>query len=151
MLTLQNMKTIIVDDIEYIIHKQDDNNLLLTPKYIYVKSLQDVSKHDFCKSKIISCTINNRMYDIKKYKPLLEKIYTIIDSGTKIIKKTLLNIDTKYRNDSGFYYIDELEISVQGVDSNKCIQEICNQSIINEIKLDIEIKLDDDKCIMIQM
>jgi hypothetical protein len=40
--------------------------------------------------------------------------------------------------------LDNIGISVQGVDSNKCLLEIINQCIENEIKLSMKIKLIDD-------
>ena len=54
------------------------------------------------------------------------------------------------KEDEGFYYLDKLGISVQGVDSNKCIFEIINQCIENEINILMKIKLIDDVTINIQ-
>lgn len=43
--------------------------------------------------------------------------------------------------DEGFYYLDDIGINVQGVNSNKCIYEIMSQCIDNEINMIMEIKL----------
>ena len=48
------------------------------------------------------------------------------------------------KEDEGFYYLDNIGISIQGVDSNKCLLEIINQCIENEIELSMKIKLIDD-------
>ena len=60
----------------------------------------------------------------------------------------LLNKTIKKEND-GFYYLDTIGISVQGVDSNKCLSEIINQCINNYIKLSMKIKLVDGSIINI--
>ena len=59
----------------------------------------------------------------------------------KIIKNTKLNIKTIKKEDEGFYYLDNIGISIQGVDSNKCLLEIINQCLENQIKLSMNIKL----------
>jgi hypothetical protein len=100
---------------------------------------------NFCNSQITYCKINNEEYKI--YKSILKEIYEIIDDGSKIIKNTCLNIKTIRYTDKGFYYLKDLGISVQGVDANKCIYEIINQCIENNINLKINIKLNDNKLI----
>jgi hypothetical protein len=40
--------------------------------------------------------------------------------------------------------LEDLGISIQGVDSNKCLLEIINQCIENEISLIMKIKLNDE-------
>ncbi len=86
---------------------------------------------------------------VLKYKSILEQIYYIINDGTKIIKNTILNIKTINKNDEGFKYLDNIGISIQGADSNKSLFEIINQSIINEIKIFIKIKLINENIIHI--
>ncbi len=54
-----------------------------------------------------------------------------INDGTKIIKNTKLNIKTIKKEDEGFYYLDNIGISVQGIDSNKCLNEIISQCMEN--------------------
>src|SRR3989344_5798755 len=93
------------------------------------------------KSIISECSIDNKEFNRLKYKPILEQIYKTINDGTKIIKNTKLNIKTIKKEDEGFYYLDNIGISVQGVDSNKCLLEIINQCIENEIELSMKIKL----------
>jgi predicted RNA methylase len=138
---------ITIDNIEYSIHKQESGNLLLRLKMIQINNLDKLSQYDFCNSKIIFCNINDKLCDKNKYKAILKNIYDIINSGTKIIKNTTLNIETIKKEYSGFYYLDKLGISVQGVDANKCLYEIINQCKKNNITIDIKIKLSDNKLI----
>ena len=65
----------------------------------------------------------------------------IINDGSKIIKKSKLNIKTLKKKDEGYYYLYDLGISIQGVGSNKCLAEIINQVEENKIKLSMKIKM----------
>ncbi len=73
----------------------------------------------------------------------------IINDGSKIIKNTKINIKTIKKLDEGFTYIDDLGISIQGVESNKCLYEILHQSIENEINIKLQIKTFDNLIINI--
>ena len=142
------MSTIItIDNINYDIYPQENGELLLRPKMIQINNLDKLAQYDFCNSNIVSCKINNDILNKNKYKSILNDIYKIINSGTKIIKNTTLNIKTIEYNHRGFYYLEELGISIQGVDANKCLYEIVNQCKKNNINLDIKIKLSDNKLI----
>jgi hypothetical protein len=140
-----------IDNICYNIYLQDNGNLLLKPIIIKINELDKLKDYDFCNSNIIFCKINNVMIDKNRYKSILNDVYNIIDSGTKIIKNTILNIKTKEYNDKGFSYLENLGISVQGVDANKCIYEIINQCEKNNITIDIKIRLNDNKLININV
>ena len=78
---------------------------------IQINNLDKLAQYDFCNSNIVSCKINNDILNKNKYKSILNDIYTIINSGTKIIKNTTLNIKTIKYNIRGFYYLDKLGIS----------------------------------------
>ena len=122
--------------------KQKSGELFLKPiKKIIINKIDDILEYDFCNSQIISCLINDILCDRNKYKPILNDIYYKINNGTKIIKNTSINISTIKRADSGFYYLNQLGISVQGVDANKCLYEIINQCDKNNIKLNMNIIL----------
>ena len=47
--------------------------------------MDGLKEYDFCNSIIISCKINNDILNKNKYKQILNDIYNIINSGTKII------------------------------------------------------------------
>lgn len=146
------MSTITIDNIEYSIHKQKSGDLLLKQiKKIIINKIDDILEYDFCNSQIILCSINNILCDRNKYKPILNDIYYKINNGTKIIKNTSINISTINRGDSGFYYLDKLGISIQGVDANKCLYEIINQCNKNNIKLNMNIVLKNKDVIVIDI
>jgi hypothetical protein len=139
------LQKIVIDNINYtVINKENGDKLLKKITNINITDIKDITDYDFKKSIISKCLIDDEEFNKLKYKSILEQIYKTINDGTKIIKNTKLNIKTIKKEDEGFYYLDNIGISVQGVDSNKCLLEIINQCIENEIKLSMKIKLIDD-------
>ena len=139
------LQKIVIDNINYtVINKENGDKLLKKNTNINITDIKDIKNYDFKKSIISKCLIDDEEFNKLKYKSILEQIYKTINDGTKIIKNTKLNIKTIKKEDEGFYYLDNIGISVQGVDSNKCLLEIINQCIENEIKLSMKIKLIDD-------
>jgi hypothetical protein len=133
---------IIINTINYtIINKENGDKLLKKTAHINITDIKDIKEYDFKKSIILECLLDNKEFNKLKYKSILEQIYKLINDGTRIIKNTKLNIKTLKKEDEGFYYLDNIGISVQGADSNKCLLEIINQCIENEIELSIKIKL----------
>lgn len=124
-----------------IIVKPNGDKLLKKIENIQIKNIDDIKNFNFKKSLIKSCQLNNVFFDKLKYKRILTQIYNSIDNGTKIIKNTKLNIKTVKKQNEGFYHIKNLGISVQGVDSNKCLYEIINQCIHNKINIKLNITL----------
>ena len=115
-------------------------------KNITINTLQDLIDfikkiNTFINSEIIKCIINNINCDKLKYRTILNMIYEIINDPIKIMSRTKLNIKLIEDKEKGFYYIKKLGISVQGCDSNKCLLEIINQCIENNIMISMEIKL----------
>ena len=132
----------IIDNTNYIIiEKENGDKLLKKITSINITDIKDIKDYDFKKSIILKCLINNEDFNKLKYKLILEQIYKLIKDGVKIIKNTKLNIKTIKKEDEGFYYLDNIGISIQGVDSNKCLLEIINQCLENQIKLSMKIKL----------
>jgi hypothetical protein len=128
------LQKFIIDNINYtIIHKENGDKLL--KKITNITDINEIKNYDYKKSIILECSVDNKEFNKLKYKLILEEIYKIINDGTKIIKNTKLNIKTIEKQDEGFYYLDNIGISIQGVDSNKCLYEIINQCIENKIKL----------------
>ena len=140
------METIKINNIDYQIFPQNNGQLILKPLQI-INNLDNLDTINFSSSQITYCKINNDEYQTHKYRTILNKIYEIIDDGTKIILNSDLNIKTIRYTANGFYYLNNLGISVQGVDSNKCIYEIINQCEKNNINLKINIKLNNNKLI----
>lgn len=126
-----------------IIYKENGDILLKKPTHVQITDIKTIKNYDFKKSTITECLIDNKEFNKSKYKSILGQIYRLINDGTKIIKNTKLNIKTIKKEDEGFYYLDVIGISIQGVDSNKCLLEIINQCLENKIKLLMKIKLND--------
>ena len=144
------LQKIIINDGNYtIINKDNGDKLLKKITHINITNIEDIKNYDFLKSLIIECSINDKEFNKLKYKVILEQIYKLINDGTKIIKNTKLNIKTIKKEDEGFYYLDNVGISIQGVNSNKCLLEIINQCIKNKIGLYMKIKLIDKNTINI--
>ena len=136
------LQKIIIDNTNYKIVNKDNGDILLKKiTHINITNIIDIKNYDFKKSIIIECLIDNIELNKLKYKSILEQIYKLINDGVKIIKNTKINIKTIKKEDEGFYFLDDIGISVQGVDSNKCILEIINQCINNKIKLLIKVIL----------
>ena len=136
------LEKIIIDYNKYNIINEENGNILLEKKItINIIDIKDIKNYDFKKSIILTCLINNEKFNKLKYNQILKQIYNIVNDGVKIIKKTKLNIKTIKKIDEGYYYLDNIGISIQGADSNKCILEIFNQCIENNIKLTLEIML----------
>lgn len=139
------LEKVVLDNTNYtIVNKNNGDKILKKITTVNMTDINDIKKYDFRKSNILSCLLDNDEIIKLKYKSVLEIIYKIINDGTKIIKNSKLNIKTIKKLDEGFYYLEDLGISIQGVDSNKCLLEIINQCIENEISLIMKIKLNDE-------
>lgn len=139
------LEKVVLDNTNYtIVNKNNGDKILKKITTVNITDINVIKKYDFRKSNILSCLLDNDEIIKLKYKSVLENIYKIINDGTKIIKNSKLNIKTIKKLDEGFYYFEDLGISIQGVDSNKCLLEIINQCIENEISLIMKIKLNDE-------
>jgi hypothetical protein len=144
------LEKVIVDEDDYEIIELHNGDKLLKKKIIKPLTLQDIKQYDFTKSKIKYCKIDDEVITSSfKYKPILEIIYSKINNGTKIIKNSKLNILTVEKTDEGFKYLENIGISYQGADANKCIYEIMNQSQQNNISISMKIELNNKKNINI--
>jgi len=142
----------IIDAVNYNITMDEHNNIhLIKIIHVNITIIDDIKKYDFKKSIITDCKINNTIFTKLKYSRILCKIYELINDGTKIIKHTTLNIKTIEKHDLGFFYLPNIGISIQNADSNKCLFEIMNQSILHNITLSIKISLSNNTQINIQI
>jgi hypothetical protein len=135
------LQKIIIDNTSYTIINNDNGDKLLKKiTNVNITNIKDIKEYDFKKSFITECLINKIQFNKLKYRSILEQlairslyaseqIYNIINDGVKIIKNTKVNIKTIKKEDEGFYYLDNIGISVQGVDSNKCLLEIIYQAV----------------------
>ncbi|ARF10673.1 hypothetical protein Hokovirus_2_200 [Hokovirus HKV1] len=136
------LERIKIDKNTYTMVPLENGNILLKKNIsIDINNLENIKNYNFAKSNIIDCSINEIKINKLKYKTILNQIYTIINDGTRIIKNTVLNVKTIKKEDNGFYYLDNIGISVQGVEPNKCITEIINQAKKNNININLSIQL----------
>ena len=136
---------------DYNIQELHNGNRILKLKSVSINNINELSNYNFSGSTILDCYINDAKIQKLKYKNILNLIYVIIDRGSTIIKNSILNIETIKKEDEGFYYLENLGISVQGVDSNKCLREIYLQSEKNKIKIKIRIRTANNENIKIQI
>jgi hypothetical protein len=127
---------------------ENGDMLLVRKRIITINGFNEFNnlrnQYNLNNSNILSCVINyyqSNDYRLK-YKSILNYIYSnIIKDGFKIIRNSILNISTIKKETEGFYYMEDLGISIQGVDSNKCLHEIINQCHFNNIHITILIRL----------
>lgn len=142
------LEKIILNETDYtIINKDNGDKILKKNNVINITNFNSIKKYDFKNSNILSCLLNNEILTKLKYKLILVDLYSLINDGAKIIKQSELNIKTTKKTDEGFYYLENLGISVQGAESNKCLSEIVNQCTKNKISLIMKIKLIDNTII----
>ena len=118
-----------------------------------LNDIDDLSNYNFCKSKVIKCNIDDETLNKLAYKQILEYVYNIIGDPIKIIDNRKVNIKIgDLSGDKCFYYLENLKISIQGVDSNRCLYEIINQCTNNGFTIKMTIKLEeDDKIVNISL
>ena len=148
-----NNNIVSYDGNEYKLIPQENGNILLSKiNIINITSIDDIKKYNFSNSCITKCILNNKYIENNKwYITILNNVYKLINNGVKIIKNTILNIDTRTRNYNGFYYFKKLGISVQIPNANKCLYEIIHQCINNNIDIILNIILNDNTQIKIQI
>jgi len=108
--------------------------------------IEDKKLNDYVKSKITKLKINNKKVNIElKYKSILRYIYeNEINDGFRIIKNTIFkDIKTIKKENKGYYYLENIGISVRFKNSNDSLNEIINQCEINNINLYMKIELYD--------
>jgi hypothetical protein len=146
------LKKLHIDETLYTVIKQNDTILLKKKKEIKIKNIDQISNYDFESSYIQKCIINDEEIPKLKYRPILTHVYEIINNPIKIIDNRKLNIKVgDYNNKNGFYYLEKLHISIQGVDSNKALLEILNQCSKNNINIKLTIKLKSSDIVYIEI
>lgn len=129
---------------EYKYVYDDYASVIINSYVVHVNNINNIYNIDYTHSQCLRCKIDDELIENPKYRKIIHHIYKKINCKTTIIKNTKLNIKTFNKTDQGYYYIDDIGISVQGVDSNKSIEEIINQCG-NNIKCEMKIKLKNGK------
>jgi hypothetical protein len=125
-------------------------NIINDCKIIPIKNkYYDIKDINIYKSKIIKLFINDKMTMINSYTKAIETLYKKINNVSDIMVNTCINIINCEKDDKGFRYIPELKFSYQRPSALKSLQELLIQSIKNNIKFIIEIKLLDEQSLII--
>ena len=126
-------------------YKQEiiNNELILTPIYNYIDENELYSK-DLNNSIIESCLILDNdeiISNSMKYFRVLIDIYKSMSAST-ILQNTTFNIKlTNEKGYKGYYWCQEINMSVQRRDAIGTIKEIIKMIKINKYKINICIKL----------
>jgi hypothetical protein len=113
------------------------------------KDYSEFLKNNFTGSKLLNVKINDSEIKINKYTTLLKYIYNFIDDIEIIKHNTRINIIDGEYNDKGFKYLEKLNISYQGIDANKCLEEIINMCKCVNIVISLKIKLNNEEIIQL--
>ena len=129
-----------------------DNKIIIKKKIKTLTTIDEIKLINFRNLRVEKVSINNTIINNNNYNSIIKYLFEdIIKDGAQIIRNSILNIKTIYRDDSGFHYLESIGISYQGIDSNKAIIEICNQCKVNNIILNLTIKLNNDELVMIYL
>lgn len=141
------LKKNIIDLDKFNVTTNEHGDIVLNKKQIIkIKKINELKNYNYAYSKILLCNINNNINNEisnLKYNNILKQIYNLIGDGTTIIRNSSINIKTTVENTKGFEYMENIGISYQGIDSNKCIVEIITQCVKNNILINIKIRLSD--------
>ena len=123
-----------------------NNELVLTPIYNYI-TLDELLDKNLTNSKINYCIITDTNTDNEvisnsiKYSKILIDIYKYLPASF-ILQNTTFNIKlTNENGNRGYTWYSEINMSVQGKDSNGTFKEIIKMINLNKYKIDIEIEL----------
>jgi superfamily II DNA or RNA helicase len=118
-------------------HKDLENN----------KNILLIKQNNFRFSKIKKAFINKKELKNLNYVQLVILCYKNIENINKIFEDNIINIIRGKKNNQGFKYCDDMDISIQGQDAKNSITEIVRQCILNKLSFDIEIELKNDNII----
>ena len=118
-----------------------NNEYQITTTYLVIDNPNKLSNYNFENSTITSVTINDNVQSITTYSDLVTFIYNLINDGPRIILNTKLSVKTLDISDPNYIYISNIGIGYQTDTANNYIFEVCNQGLINQIKLNLNITL----------
>lgn len=127
-----------------------NGTLILKPKKKIITE-EELKMTSLTKSKIIECYITDdndvMITKAKQYRRILINIWTTIPTQ-KILQNTTFNFKlTNENGEKGYNWNDKIKMSFQSKDSNGTMKEIIKMCKINNYKLDILIKLENNKLI----
>ena len=116
-------------------------------------NLEIVKETDLCKSKILKCKIVNKENKIIsfaiKYRKILIDIWKSENNKEDIINKNKLFkfLDAEETDKTYYNYCKEIDLWFRNCDSNKSFKQILLNIKKNDYKIDISIKLNNDRII----
>ena len=127
-----------------------DGDLILTPKNNLI-SEEELKMTSLTKSKIQKCCVTDEndkvISNVKQYQPILTKIWTKTPTQ-KILQNTTFNFRlTNENGEKGYNWNDRIKMSFQNKDANGTMKEIIKMCKINNYRLDISIKLENNELI----
>lgn len=119
----------------------NDNVITINTDYIIVNNPNSLGNYNFIGSTITSVNVNESVLAITNYSDLVTYIYTLINDGPKIITNAKLILKTVEIVDPNYIYLSAIGVGYETDNENNYIFEIANQSIINQIKINMNIRL----------
>ena len=120
-----------------------NGKLISTPKKEYITK-KEFNMVNVTYSKIIKCIIKNKNKNIStktNYRSILVDIWKSM-SSKKILKTTKFNFKpTNEDGDKGFCWCKDINMSFQNKDSKGTLKEILNMVNVNNLTIDLSIKL----------
>ena len=146
--------TIIINNLSRYTYCIKDDKMIFEPKKFLI-SEEELKRMSLTKSKIQKCDLKNKngksISNGKQYKSILKKIWKDMPTQ-KIVQNTTFNVKlTNEKGEKGYQWDDSLKISIQNKDANGTMKEIIKMCKINNFRLDISIKLEDNKLIQFKI
>lgn len=98
-----------------------------------------LSDYSFNGCKVISAEIEGIILEKLTLANIYKSIYEFIGDVDQIKENAILKIEDGFVKGKGFVYFEELNISVQGVTSDKAMKEIFAQILNNDLRFRMEI------------
>ena len=139
---------ITIENISSYIQEVIGDTLILKPKNKII-SEEELTMTSLTKSEITYCTIvdsaNKSISKKKQYQPILTDIWKSMPTQ-KILQNTTFNFKLSNENgEKGYNWNEKLNMSYQSKDANGSMREIIHMCKLINYKLDIFIKLENDK------
>lgn len=110
-----------------------------------------IADYDFKFSKIMNCSLNDKIIKKINYRQIISCIYEIINDTPKIMETTNFKIYKGKYSTTGYYYNKNLDISFQNNNAKCCINEIINMCTKFNIKLKMKIQLKNNNVIIVDI
>lgn len=145
------VETVLQLNPNYTMQLLDNNQIKIITQYIIITDIFKLTSYDFTSSTITNAIVNDTVLPINIYTDLITYLYKLINNGVQIIYNSKLTVKTINSGEPEFIYIDDIGIGYQIDNFNNYIYEICNQSILNKIKLNLTISLNNGTIININL